>query len=64
MSRKKPDIIIEDLSEDFKIENPLKDHDIFMPPLVDPPIEIKKGEPVSIPNFLKQTMITEKVIKG
>lgn len=47
----------------FHIKDPLKDHPVFMPPLVDPPIIIKKGEPVSIPNFLKQTMITEKVIK-
>ena len=69
MKNKKQDAEIDSTEEvgipkdHFYIKSPLKDHPVFMPPLVDPPIHIKKGVPVSVPNFLKQTMITEKVIK-
>jgi len=49
-----------ELPADVEIENPLKDFHICLNEI---DIKIKKGVPVTIPRFLLQNMVTEKIIK-
>ena len=50
-----------ELSSDFEIESPLKDHEIHHN---EHHIIIKEGEPVTVPRVFLKNLVTEKVIKS